>query len=63
MSKHDKRKWKRLRKFDVPGPLESYYPFGRPEAVPCSNEWQIEDRVLEPEGLYYNVESGEGAIV
>lgn len=58
-----KRKWKKLRHSDVVGALESYYPLGRPEAVPCSNEWQIEDRTLEPEGLYYNVESGEGSII
>jgi hypothetical protein len=62
-SKKKRRKWRRLAKFDVPGPLESYAPLGMVEPIPCIDESQLERRYLEPEGLYTDGEIGEGPIV
>lgn len=58
--KHKKHKWRKRAKRDVPGPLVSYSSAFCPPWVECENDAVLEDLYLEPQGLYWNVEIGEG---
>ena len=62
MSKKQKKKWKKLRRYDVDGPLQSYTPLGSPPPVECEDDSQLENGYLMGEGLYHNVEIGEGPV-
>ena len=56
-----KKKLKKLRKKDDGAFLESYSPLGSPSADPCLEDSHRIGRQYESsEGLYVNVEVGEG---
>lgn len=61
MKKKKRKMWKRLRRLDITGPLESYFPLGHPSLTICDDDSTLENRYLETPGLYYDVEK-EGEV-